>query len=211
MHALRMARYPVTHAQYECFIKDGGYDNGVWWQGMQREQAARPGWSDPNHPRERVSWHEATAFCRWLDTRMRARKLLSNTEQLRLPSEQEWEKGARGTDGREYPWGKYADGHANIDETSHSGPHYLQQTSAVGLYPDGASPYGLQDMAGNVWEWCADKYEPKDRSKDAPRVLRGGSWYDDRDLCRCACRGRDGPGNRDNDVGFRVCVAPAIS
>jgi formylglycine-generating enzyme required for sulfatase activity len=211
MHALRMARYPVTHAQYACFIQDGGYEDDAWWHGLERQQPGQPSWSDPHHPRETVSWYEATAFCRWLDARLRVRKLLEKTEQLRLPTEQEWEKAARGTDGREYPWGEYADGHANFDETTHGGPHYLQQTSVVGLYRNGASPFGLQDMAGNVWEWCADKYEPKDKSKDAPRVLRGGSWDLFRDLCRCASRGWHVPGARNGNLGFRVCIAPPIS
>ena len=210
MHTFRIARYAITNAQYECFFNDGGYDSDVWWQGLQRQQAARPGWSEPNHPRETVSWYEATAFCRWLDAQLRARNLLEETEQVRLPTEQEWEKAARGTDGREYPWGKYADGRSNIDETYSKGPYYLRQTSAVGLYPDPALPYVLQDMAGNVWEWCASPYKSKGKSKDAPRVLRGGSWNDGRDYCRCACRVGSVPGDRDFNFGFRVCVGPPI-
>ena len=145
------------------------------------------------------------AFCRWLS------QILGYD--TRLPSEQEWEKAARGADGREFPWGEFESGHANIDETSgDDGLHYLAQTSAAGIYPQGAFPGGCHDMAGNVWEWCLNKYdEPSDTDPGgyAERVVRGGSWFRGRRSARCASRLFYDPGDRFSYLGFRVlCVSP---
>jgi len=140
----RIARYPVTNAQYQAFFDEGGYETDAWWEGLaERPEPARGAWTDPNQPRETVSWYEAMAYSRWLDARLRERGLLPKGSAVRLPTEEEWEKAARGSDGREFPWGEFASGRANIDETlDDAGPHYLRQTSAVGLYPAGASPCG---------------------------------------------------------------------
>src|SRR5215475_11117084 len=91
------------------------------------------------------------AFCRWLSYKIGC--------EIRLPTEQEWEKAARGPEGFVYPWGnKYVSGNANIDETwSKAGPYSLKQTSPVGMYPQSMSPYGALEMSGNVWEWCANE------------------------------------------------------
>ena len=134
-----------------------------------------------NHPGETVSWYEAIAFCRWLDARLRGRGGIPEGWEVRLPTEQEWEKAARGTHGQEFPWGQqFEPGYANIDGTQgHAGSHSLGQTTAVGSYPQGVSPYAAFDMAGNVWEWCLTKrIEPHDASVGGGdmRVLRGGSW-----------------------------------
>jgi len=212
--AFCIARYPVTNAQYQAFIHDAGYETDAWWKGLaERPGPVRGSWTDPNGPRETVSWYEAMAYARWLDARFRARGLLPEGRAVRLPTEEEWEKVARGNDGREFPWGEVASGRANINETwGEAGPHYLGQTSAVGLYPDGASPCGALDMAGNVWEWCLNQYEKPERQDvkgDARRVVRGGSWFDYRDFARSAVRNDLTPGDRDNFLGLRlVCVAP---
>jgi formylglycine-generating enzyme required for sulfatase activity len=211
--AFRISRYPITNAQWQCFIDDAGYETGEWWDGLaQHPDPAHPGWNYPNHPRETVSWYEAMAFTRWLDVRLRARGEVPEGLKVRLPTEQEWEKAARGTDGREYPWGTYADGSANINETRDEG---LGQTSAVGIYLLGASPCGALDMAGNVWEWCLNKYDdPNDLSLSAEdsRVLRGGSWGYDRVFARCAYRSRNPPDLRNYGIGFRVvlCAPPVV-
>jgi formylglycine-generating enzyme required for sulfatase activity len=211
----RIARYPITNAQYQCFIDDGGYDSPEWWEGLSRHlDPARPGWNHQNHPRETVSWYEAVAFSRWLDARLRTPRNLPAGWEVRLPTEQEWEKAARGTDGREFPWGNFNAGRTNINEQfKNAGPHYLGQTSAVGIYPQGASPCGALDMAGNVWEWCLNKYAgPADASLagEEDRVLRGGSWFDVRDLAHCAFRSRSLPDFRFGRVGYRVvlCASP---
>ena len=120
---------------------------------------------------------------------------------------------ARGSDGREFPWGEFQPGHAIMDEQWDGvGPYNLAQTSAVGIYPQGASPYEVLELAGNVWEWCADKFdEPGDIDPGGKgrRVVSGGSWGGSRDSARCACRDADGPRDRYHDLGFRVvCVSP---
>ncbi|MGH8589326.1 MAG: SUMF1/EgtB/PvdO family nonheme iron enzyme [Gammaproteobacteria bacterium] len=184
------------------------------WEGLaERPEPVRGFQTDRNQPRETVSWYEAMAYARWLDTGLRERGLLPKGSAVRLPTEEEWEKAARGHDGREFPWGESSSGHANIDETwDKAGPHDLGRTSAVGLYPAGASPCGALDMAGNVWEWCLNEYDRPERQAgkgDARRVVRGGSWFSDRADARCASRLDLTPGDRFDSLGLRlVCVAP---
>jgi formylglycine-generating enzyme required for sulfatase activity len=147
-----------------------------------------------------VTWYEALAYCHWLTERLRgwedapeplARLLREEGWQVRLPSEAEWEKAARGTDGRAFPWGNEADpDRTNYYDTG------IGSTSTVGCFPSGAGPYGIQDMSGNAWEWCATKYQDsyKDYQDDNDpqgndaRVLRGGAFVDDEWYVRCAAR-----------------------
>lgn len=211
----RIAIYPVTHAQYQCFIADRGYETDAWWAGLARRPAAAPPLRHhPNHPRETVSWYEATAWCRWLSARLHAAGSLEQGWGLRLPTEQEWQQAACGSDTREYPWGRGWDQHRANTRKEHwtdDGRLFVGQTTAVGIYPGGASPAGALDMAGNVWEWCATAYCAPDDSGpggDAPRVLRGGSWNYDRDFARTSFRSWDTPDARHADVGFRVVCAP---
>jgi formylglycine-generating enzyme required for sulfatase activity len=146
------------------------------------------------------------AFCGWLSHQL--------GYEVRLPAEKEWEQAARGREGREYPWGKeYQPGYANINETyGDVGPHNLGRTSPVGMYPQGATPEGVMDLAGNVWEWCLNEYEkPKrtERSGTEARVVRGGSWFNFHDFARASYRYFDHPVNRIVGLGFRVvCSAP---
>jgi formylglycine-generating enzyme required for sulfatase activity len=135
-----------------------------------------PRWNVPNHPVVGINWYEAVAYCRWLTEKLCALGTLGKDEAVRLPTEREWQRAAQGDDGREYPWGEWAEGHANTRESG------IGQPSAVGLFPEGASPCGALDMAGNVWEWCADWY---DEDRDT-KVLRGGSWNDFQWFARCA-------------------------
>lgn len=208
--AFAIARYPITNAQFQAFVDDPkGFANDQWWEGLAKrsEQPLEPAWDDANHPRERVSWYEAVAFCRWLS------RLLHS--EVRLPTEREWEKAARGTDGRQYPWGKkYLTGYANIDERwSDVGERNIGRTTAVGIYPQGASPYRVMDLAGNVFEWCLNKYaDPKDTDLggDDMRVRRGGSWINSQDRARASFRDYDRPYFRLGYVGFRVVCLPPI-
>ena len=161
-----------------------------------------------------VTWHDAVAYCRWLAK--------ATGKPYRLPSEAEWEKAARGTDGRIYPWGdKWDSRRCNSKE---GGPG---DTTPVGAYLDGASSYGLLDMAGNVWEWTLSlwgkdwerpdfeyPYKPEDGRENLEagdsilRVLRGGSFHDSVRHVRCARRYGGVPDFR--YVGFRVVLAPGF-
>jgi hypothetical protein len=216
--ARRIARYPITNAQYLAFTDAADYDSAAWWrEGVEAPEPAAPQWDQPNRPRIQVAWVESLAFCRWLTARYRSAGLIGADESIRLPTEAEWERAATGGDGREYPWGDgYRVGHANVDETyGGSGPHNLGQTTAVGLYPQGASPTGLIDVAGNVWEWCLNKYDDPDdtdtQGRDL-RSLRGGSWLADPALARAADRDGVVADGRRGAVGFRVvCACPIDS
>jgi formylglycine-generating enzyme required for sulfatase activity len=214
LSTIRIARYPVTVVQYNAFVEAGGYDRRTFWTPVGWEWkedkgiAGPKGFSGsldlPNHPIVGVSWYEALAFCKWLSGIMQ--------QDIRLPTEAEWEKAARGFDGRHYPWGNefYAD-RGNVEWTD------LGTTSVVGLFSHGASPYEVQDMSGNVWEWCQSLYRPypyqasdgrEDLVTEWLRVIRGGSWRDIQDYARCSSRGSRLPDTRSDEIGFRVCVAP---
>lgn len=211
--AFKISRYPVTYAQYQAFLDaPDGYSNPNWWDGLHERQS-EPGeqrFEFLNHPAENVSWYDAMAFCRWLSAKL--------GYAVRLPTEQEWEKAARGTDGREYPWGDgYREGYANINENfGNAGSHYLQQTSAVGMYPQGKSPCGALDMSGNVWEWCATDYENsattyerEDLTTSARRVVRGGSWSYYNSYARAVSRRGYTPADRFNGLGCRLLCPPS--
>ena len=194
-----LAKTPVTNAQYAAFVQATFHQQPSYWEG------GKPPGGKEDHPVVNVSWHDAIAYCKWLAETTR--------KPYRLPSEAEWEKGARDTDGRIYPWGnRWDEKRCNTREIGR------RDTTPVGAYPDGASPYGLLDMAGNVWEWCFGlsrdyPYNPNDGREDLGaegiRVLRGGSWYNNQNNARCAFRGGSSPGYRGNLVGFRVTASPS--
>ncbi len=191
-----MARYPITNAQFDAFVKDGGYKNSdVWtkagWGWREKNKRTGPSkYGNPfelsNHPVVGVTWYEAVAYCRWLTQRWRAKRWLLGDWEVRLPTEAEWEKAARGglyipttplclpadklasepllgveknlRSQQAYPWGDDPDpNRANYDDSG------INTTSAVGAFPGGETPYGALEMIGNVWEWCAtqwvDNYE----------------------------------------------------
>ena len=184
----------------------------------------------PNHPVVAVNWHDALAYCRWLTERLKAAEQVSEPLaklvrdqgwQVSLPSEAEWEKAARGTAGSIYPWGdEFEAAKANVGDTG------IGRTIAVGSFPSGASPYGVLDMSGNVWEWTRSVYgkypypnnrkgraqrENLETSKDDARVLRGGVFFYRQGLARCACRRWNAPVNAYvGGGGFRVAVLPPL-
>jgi formylglycine-generating enzyme required for sulfatase activity len=226
-----ISRYPVTNAQFAAFVEAGGYCDERYWTSAAREGVWRggkvKGWRDdepregpydygepfnlPNHPVVGVTWYEAVAFCLWLTHVLRERGDLDDNQQIILPSEPEWEKAARGTDRRRFPWGPEPDpDRANYSDTG------IGATSAVGCFPQGASPYGVEDLSGNVLEWCRTVWEASyegyrndnNLRGASTRVLRGGAFYYPGGRVRCAHRYWDGPCGRDGDLGFRVVVAP---
>ncbi len=212
-----MARYPVTFAQFQIFLDDPqGFANPDWWQGLSADDDHRlvPGeqaFKFSNHPREKVSWYDAVAFCRWLTEQTRQYpELLPGTLAgqagcvISLPTEWEWEKAARGPHGLDYPYGKTFDSSkGNTDEIG------IGQASAVGIFPLGASPYGVLDLSGNVWEWCLNEYDNPQNIGLAGsnlRVVRGGSWRYYQGYARATFRYRNGPSFRNSSIGFRIVV-----
>jgi formylglycine-generating enzyme required for sulfatase activity len=232
-----ISRYPFTTAQFAVFVEAGGYGERRYWTeaGWEWKQD-RTGpetyggvFDLPNHPVVRVDWYEAVAFCRWLQERLQitdcrlqvwregeleTSSLEPKTLRVRLPSEAEWAKAARGTDGRRFPWGEEPDpNRANYDETG------IGTTSTVGCFPGGASPYGVEDLSGNVWEWCRTKREQgyedyrddNDLEGEVRRVLRGGAFDIEARAVRCACRHGSHPDAHWSGLGFRVVASPVTS
>lgn len=195
--------YPLTWVQYRAFVQAGdGYRDERWWEELAK-RGDEPGEQfrrKDNHPAENVSWFEAMAYCRWLSAHL--------GHDIRLPTEWEWQQAATGGDSSGiYPWpGDWDPARANTYESG------LSRTTAVGMYPIGASPVGALDMAGTVWEWCLNEYDRPENARPsgyARRVVRGGSWRRDQDHARAAYRGHARPGNRDYGLGLRVvCSSP---
>jgi formylglycine-generating enzyme required for sulfatase activity len=191
-----ISRFPVTVAEYACFVR-AGYAQPRNWRTQQRRLP---------HPVVKVTWHDAVAYAAWLSER--------TGEWWRLATEAEWEKAARGTDGRIYPWGDTFDKtRCNTLERGKNG------TTPVGTYPTGASPYGVQDMAGNVWEWTSSRRLPYPylvsdgrEAANSPdnRVLRGGSFRNGVSVVRAANRFAYSQPNL-NLVGFRLVRAASSS
>jgi formylglycine-generating enzyme required for sulfatase activity len=209
----RIARFPVTVAQFRGFVSASGHQpaDGGCLLGLA------------NWPVVRVSWSDTQAFCDWLTRRWRETGALAEGWEIRLPSEAEWERAARGdAEPRIYPWGDDPDpDRANGAEAG------IGEVSAVGCFPGGASPFGCEEMSGNVWEWTRSlwgqasaepsflyPYEPADGREDpnAPpevfRVLRGGPYLVGTRHTRCCYRGRAQGSGWNEFIGFRVVAAP---
>lgn len=221
-----MAKYPVTNAQYRAFVQATQRAAPRHWQGGQIPAGKE------QHPVVYVSWHDAVAFCDWLNGEWRKAKgewRKANSERqmangefrdlplaIRLPTEAEWEKAARGTDGRLYPWGNDPPDTSRCNFEMNVG-----DTTPVGQYsPRGDSPYGCADMSGNVWEWCADWYDsgyyrsaparnPAGPASGGFRVVRGGAFLSGARSARCACRGGGEPVILDWCQGFRLVAVGA--
>ena len=202
--AFRISQYPITNAQYQAFIDaSDGYGNERWWRSsagarawrQSSAQPARARFPYPEHPRENVNWFEAIAFCEWLSELLQF--------EVRLPSEQQWQRAAQGDDERIYPWGSQFRARA-----CNSAQSQKQQTTAVDAHAAGSSPYGVQDMAGNTWEWCENeaRAEVEDLLGDRPekRIVRGGSFLSAVAALRVDAHQTLTPQTRAATVGFRI-------
>jgi formylglycine-generating enzyme required for sulfatase activity len=204
----RISIYHVTNIQYDAFLNTpDGYHNRDWWEQLGKHDCSIPSWQSANHPRETVSWYEAVAFCHWLTYKHREAKILDEGRQIRLPTEWEWQLAATGGDQeRKYPWGyDWNPACCNSNESR------LNRTTAVGIYPAGATAQGVMDMAGNIWEWCLNKHnyssDPYGINVDdsgVQRVMRGGAWFNFGESLCSTFRNQNAPSFRDNYVGFRV-------
>jgi formylglycine-generating enzyme required for sulfatase activity len=187
--------YEVTYSRYKACIDAGDCTppQGTFQQNTDEYDNS----SYAKYPIAHVDWNQAKAYCEWRGAR--------------LPTEAEWEKAARGTDGRTYPWGE------GIDKTIADYNNNVGNTTPVGSYENGKSPYGMYDMAGNVWEWVSSLYQPypynasdgrEDLSALGNRVLRGGSWGNDNRNVRSAYRYWYLPMFRNSLIGFRCARTP---
>lgn len=233
LSSFAIARYSTTNAMFQRFIEAGGYQDERWWSEAKaarvwqadgtvkdrwsgQTRTAPAYWGDArlngrNQPVVGVTWYEAVAYCRWLTA------ALDDGHTYRLPSEAEWERAARGPQGWRYPWGdEWIENRVNSKELA------LERTTPVGIFPDGASDEGVLDLSGNVWEWCSDWYNERVYAERAERVetdpqgpphgdfkiLRGGSWHNNRTDVRCASRLWVSPDNWLASFGFRVARGP---
>ena len=208
-HKLVLAEYwigrtLVTVEQYAAFIRAGNYPT----RPGQIEQLA----SSARYPVVNVTWYDAMAFCRWLQEHLSVEMGRYNA---RLPGEAEWEKAARGTDGREFPWGNQPpDEH--LCNFNYKPGLVTPELTPVGRYsPKGNSPYGCADMAGTVWEWTHSLFKPypyfagdgRENEQDSgERVVRGGAFNNFTSFMRCSVRASSDPARSYTSRGFRVCV-----
>lgn len=213
INAFMIGKYPVTNKEFAEFIAEQGYQNKKYWSEdgwlwKEEENIKQPlfwenkKWNGENFPVVGICWYEASAFVKWLSEK--------TGEKYRLPTEAEWEKAARGIDGPDYPWGNiFVSGLCNSAELE------LRRSSPVGVFPGGISPFGCLDMAGNVWEWCQDWHtdnytkesfvkNPQGPGYGSYRSVRGGSWHNSADECRCSYRRGYRPSYRLEYFGFRL-------
>ncbi len=195
-----IAKYPLTNVQYQAFLE------------ANPEQRPPKGWTGIDYPAGRgdhpvvfVNSENAQAYAAWLSRQ--------SGHEFRLPTEAEWEKAARGERGNVYPWGEVFE-----DERCNSKDSGRGDTTPVGVFDDGSSPYGVMDMAGNVWEWCADWYSaeyyvaaparnPQGPEEGKTRVTRGGSWDCSGASARCSFRNASHPVTCHDDLGVRLASA----
>ena len=227
-----VAKYPVTNAQFARFVQAGGYqaqefwsDHGWDWRTGKYDartlEPAERDWLDHRPPARRtapyfwhnielgnpifpvvgVCWYEVEAYCNWL-----AKNIVSAPANytVRLPMDMEWERAARGEKGREYPWGNEFDKTASNTWDSDPSGTGLGGTTAVCTFPQGVSQAGAWDMSGNVWEWTGSWYDDDHRY----RIVRGGSWIGYQWFARSSFCNWSIPLMFNDDLGFRVVIAP---
>lgn len=206
----KIAKYPLTNAQYRIFVEADGYNTSKWWTEAGWQQKQSNNWTKPDYwdneiynsfnsssrPIVAVSWYEAIAFCNWMSE--------VEGENIMLPTEQEWQHAAQSDDSRTYPWGNDWDS----SKCQNSVDSKVRKTSPVMRYSSkGDSPFGVVDMAGNVWEWC--RTNSKDGTQDIDgtddRVIHGGGWKNHhKDHFSCVFRAGAFAWRRSFDRGIRL-------
>ncbi len=236
-----ISKFPITNNEFHAFWKHGAYKEKRWWsesgwlwlnrspeaeknmnltESRRRSGRTEPAfWNDtklsiPNRPVVGVTWFEAIAYCTWLTEQLQLSEELPNGYVARLPTDAEWEKAARGTDGRFWPWGnEWEDNLANTHTIN------LSTTTSIGIFCSDSSPYDVVDMAGNVKEWCRSRwgeypYDPTDGreniNSDDRRIARGGYWKRGKYASHCAYRRRYLPDTHHDGLGFRVVIGPKL-
>lgn len=209
-----VSKYPITYRQFQAFVDaPDGYADSRWWDGfpseaIQQTMSTTLVASD-NYPRDSVSWYQCIAFIRWLNAKYHEIGLFgqfgSGQRVINLPTEQQWQYTAQSADGRAYPWGNLWDCECcnnSVQPCNSNSAKPVQQYEGKGN-----SPFGVVDMAGNVWEWCLTDYDTGSTNLIASerRVIRGGSWGDNEaSLFRCDYRNGQAPTSRSNRIGFRI-------
>ncbi|MEO0560545.1 MAG: SUMF1/EgtB/PvdO family nonheme iron enzyme, partial [Chloroflexota bacterium] len=203
VEAFRVSRYPITNAQFKYFLDaPDGYRNERWWGFTNKalawwkasQQPLGPKFPYKITPRENVSWYAAVAFCQWLGMHYRCRFL--------LPTLAQWQRAVQGDDERLFPWGdEYDPSRCNTRESG------LRKTTPVNHYEGGASPYGVYDLAGNVWEWCMDAHKEEDILTGRPikkRAVVGGSHVSPLERAQVGYRFFLHPQTASPSIGFRI-------
>lgn len=199
VHPFQIAKYPITNAQFEAFIQDGGYKNPVWWEDLaQAGGSPRPSdWRDADSPKLQVCWFEAVAFSRWLAHQTGL--------PVRLPTEWEWQWAAVGDAGVDYPFGgTFDETKCNTKESGVGRANLVTDYATIGTH------FGAVDMAGNVWEWCLNEGAIPQNIESGGmenRSLRGGSWNNTHQQARADFRSHRTPRTRTFNIGFRVIMA----
>ena len=195
-----MSKYPVTNAQFAIFARaEDGYKNSRWWAFSEHAKrwfnlgkgVAAARFNGDRHPRENVNWYEAMAFANWLGSLLKMK--------VALPTVAQWQRAAQGDDDRYFPWGEeYNEEHCNTLETG------LKTTTPVDRYHQGASPYGVYDMAGNIWEWTLNTAAAAEDGRDHRRAVAGGSYVSPCDRARTSFRYYLDPRVRYSSIGIRL-------
>lgn len=196
-YPFRLGRYPITNHQYGQFIESKEFDRDMprYWDSNRLNLSTQPVVG--------VTWDDAQAYCKWLTNHLRA---ASEDEEIRLPTEAEWEWAASGAEKRTYPWGSDPE----TDKTIHERVNCAElhsQTTPVHMYPAGATADEVWDLCGNVWEWSQDDHE----AYEGVKTLRGAAWYSAADAVNSSARDGDYSWDRDVSPGFRVVVVPLLS
>lgn len=188
LNAYYISKYEITNREYRKFVEDDGYPEPDGWKSNK--------FKAPDQPVVGINWSDADNYCKWLSKK--------TGKKYRLPYEEEWEYAAKGNDNRTYPWGNEEPSSGfNVANFGNK----FNRSLKIDEYPSNTSYFKVVNMAGNVAEWCMDTYKNTDlkyNKTEFRKVVRGGSWEDDRFFLRCTARNSFLPGDKKNVIGFRI-------